>query len=74
MAESIGIERVQQLLAAGAQLVDVLPEEEYAEEHLPGALHLPLKKLEVRPKSRCDLALLVKDTKRCAVHMPYGPM
>jgi rhodanese-related sulfurtransferase len=36
---------VQRLVAAGAQLVEVLPRDEYDEEHLPGALHLPLKSL-----------------------------
>ncbi len=36
---------VQRLIDAGAQLVEVLPLEEYDEEHLPGALHLPLKSL-----------------------------
>ena len=29
--------------AAGAQLVDVLPEQEYADEHLPGAINIALK-------------------------------
>lgn len=28
-----------------AQVVDVLPSREYAEGHLPGAINLPLKKL-----------------------------
>jgi len=36
---------VQRLVAAGAQLVEVLPTDEYDEEHLPGALHLQLKAL-----------------------------
>ena len=30
------------------QLVEVLPKEEYDEEHLPGAVHLPLKQLDAR--------------------------
>ncbi len=30
----------------GAQLVDVLPREEYEEEHLPGAIDIPLKELD----------------------------
>jgi rhodanese-related sulfurtransferase len=30
----------------GAQLVDVLPREEYEEEHLPGAISIPLKELD----------------------------
>ncbi len=34
------------LLDTGAQLVEVLPREEYAEEHLRGAIHLPLKSLD----------------------------
>lgn len=44
----------QRLVEAGAQLVEVLPEHEYTEEHLPGALHLPLK----RPDADSARALL----------------
>jgi rhodanese-related sulfurtransferase len=33
---------VQRLVAEGAQLVDVLPSDEHAEAHLPGAISLPL--------------------------------
>jgi rhodanese-related sulfurtransferase len=29
----------------GAQVVEVLPQAEYEDEHLPGAINLPLKKL-----------------------------
>jgi rhodanese-related sulfurtransferase len=36
---------LQRLVAEGAQLVEVLPDDEYREEHLPGAIHLPLKSL-----------------------------
>lgn len=39
-------DEVQRLLEDGTQLVEVLPDHEYAEEHLPGALHLPLKRLD----------------------------
>src|SRR5215212_264107 len=45
MSEGIGIERLKELIAAGTQLVEVLPEQEFEEEHLPGAINLPLKKL-----------------------------
>ena len=38
-------ERVQQLLSEGAQLVEVLPQAEYEDEHLPGAINIPLKEL-----------------------------
>jgi len=36
-------DEVQRLIAAGAQLVEVLPSEEYANEHLPGARNIPLE-------------------------------
>ena len=36
---------VRKLLEEGAQLVDVLPQEEYGESHLPGAVNIPLKEL-----------------------------
>jgi rhodanese-related sulfurtransferase len=34
------------LVAGGAQLIEVLPATEYEEDHLPGALSIPLKKLD----------------------------
>ena len=37
---------VQALTAEGAQLVDVLPEQEFEEEHLPGAINMPLGLLD----------------------------
>jgi rhodanese-related sulfurtransferase len=46
MAEPIAYPRLRELLDQGAQLVEVLPEEEYREAHLPGAINLPLKKLD----------------------------
>jgi rhodanese-related sulfurtransferase len=38
----------------GAQLVEVLPEDEYREEHLPGAISLPLKQLTRETAGRLD--------------------
>jgi len=38
-------DEVRQLVEAGAQLVEVLPYDEYHEEHIPGAINLPLKAL-----------------------------
>lgn len=35
-------DELQRLLKDGAQLVEVLPPEEYADEHLPGAENIPL--------------------------------
>ena len=37
-------EQVQQLMRDGAQLIDLLPESEFAEEHLPGAINIPIAK------------------------------
>lgn len=37
---------VQRLIGQGAQLVEVLPADEYEEDHLPGAISLPLRQLE----------------------------
>ncbi len=36
---------VQRLRAERAQLVEVLPAAEYEDEHLPGAINIPLKEL-----------------------------
>jgi phage shock protein E len=46
MATPINRERVQQLVSEGAQLVEVLPRAEYDDEHLPGAITIPLKELD----------------------------
>jgi rhodanese-related sulfurtransferase len=45
LAQSVDRRAVQRLVAAGAQLVEVLPRDEFDDEHLPGALHIPLKSL-----------------------------
>jgi rhodanese-related sulfurtransferase len=45
MPTSIDLPELERLIAAGAQLVEALPEEEYREGHLPGAISLPLKQL-----------------------------
>ena len=46
MATTVARDEVHRLLAEGAQLIEVLPAEEFAEEHLPGAVNIPLKKLD----------------------------
>jgi phage shock protein E len=48
MADGIAVDRVRELIDGGAQLVEVLPEQEFEEEHIPGAINLPLKKLNAR--------------------------
>ena len=45
MPTPIDREQIQQLNAYGAALVEVLPPDEYEDEHLPGAANIPLKEL-----------------------------
>ena len=45
---------VQALMDGGAQIVEVLPREEFEEDHLPGAIHLPLRKIESEARRRLD--------------------
>jgi rhodanese-related sulfurtransferase len=42
------------MLPAGAQLVEVLPRREYDEEHLPGAISIPLRELSRATTSQLD--------------------
>jgi len=45
-ARVVDLPGVQELLQGGAQLLEVLPREEYEEMHLPDAIHIPLKELD----------------------------
>jgi rhodanese-related sulfurtransferase len=46
MPTTIDHDQVRELTAAGAQLVEVLARDEYEQEHLPGAISIPLKELD----------------------------
>lgn len=47
MPHDLEIDDVRDVLARdGAQLIEVLPSQEYEEEHLPGAINIPLKTLD----------------------------
>ena len=46
MAAKVTAEQVRELVDGGGQLLEVLPHEEYEEQHLPGAISLPLKQLD----------------------------
>ncbi len=48
MPTSIGRDKVQELVAAGAQLVEVLPAEDYEKEHIAGAVNIPNKEVAER--------------------------
>ncbi len=54
MPTEIDRHEVQRLLAEDAQLVDVLPAEEYAAEHIAGATSLPLKELDAEAAAQLD--------------------
>ncbi len=43
---------VQRLVRAGAQLIEVLPRDEYEDEHLPGAINIPLRDLDREAPAR----------------------
>ncbi len=47
MPTPIDRDEVQRLIAdESAQLVEVLPAPEYGDEHMPGAINIPLKELD----------------------------
>ena len=53
-AQVYSVSEVKQLLDQGAQLVDVLGEDEFEHDHLPGAINIPLKKLDATTAARLD--------------------
>jgi rhodanese-related sulfurtransferase len=52
--QRIDLTELKRLLDDGAQLVEVLPAEEYADEHLPGAINIPLKQLDAESAAQLD--------------------
>jgi rhodanese-related sulfurtransferase len=54
MPTRIEIGELRSLLDRGAQLVEVLPQEEYDEEHLPGAVNVPVKVLDAQTTAQLD--------------------
>ena len=55
MAAPIDRDRLREMLTRGAQLVEVLPAEEYREDHLPGAISIPLTELDRNRVAVLDL-------------------
>jgi rhodanese-related sulfurtransferase len=56
MPTPIDRDDVQRLLREErAQLVEVLPADEFEDEHLPGAINVPLKTLDARSTASLDL-------------------
>jgi rhodanese-related sulfurtransferase len=54
VAREIDREQVRRLMEQGAQVVDVLPAREYGEDHLPGAINLPLRRIETEANRVLD--------------------
>lgn len=55
MPTEIDRDDVQHLLREeAAQLVEVLPPEEYEDEHLPDAINLPLKSIDAKTTGQLD--------------------
>lgn len=54
MAGVIERDEVRRLMEQGAQLVEVLPKEEFEEEHLPGAINIPLRRIDDEATERLD--------------------
>lgn len=54
MPTELDLERLDQLLAEGAQVAEVLPEEDYNKAHLPGAISLPLRELTAERAEALD--------------------
>lgn len=54
MPRHIERERIPELTRGGAQLVEVLPAAEYDEEHLPGAINIPLRQIDREATQRLD--------------------
>lgn len=56
MPTTIDRDELLGLIKKGAQLVEVLPREEYEEEHLQGAVNVPLRRIDTEALERLDPA------------------
>lgn len=52
MAGRIERAEVARLMNQGGQLVEVLPEQEYQQEHIAGAVNIPLRRLDTEAPQR----------------------
>jgi rhodanese-related sulfurtransferase len=53
-SQVFSISEVNELLAQGTQLVDVLGEDDFEQDHLPGAINIPLKQLDEKTVAGLD--------------------
>jgi rhodanese-related sulfurtransferase len=54
MPVEIDRQEVRRLVERGAQLVEVLPSSEYDEDHLPGAVNVPLRRIDGQAEALLD--------------------
>ena len=54
MATAVRLPELHELIARNAQLVEVLPEADYCKAHLPGAINIPLKRLDASTAAVLD--------------------
>jgi rhodanese-related sulfurtransferase len=54
MPRVIERDEVRRLLEKGAQLVEVLPVDEFTEDHLPGAINMPLRRIDAEAGGSLD--------------------
>ena len=59
MPTGVMLAELETLIEEGAQVVEVLPDEEYSAWHLPGAINLPLKQLTAETAGVLDRARAV---------------
>ena len=53
-SQVFSVTEVKRLLKEGAQLVDVLGQDEFEHDHLPGAVNIPLKQLDEKTTRQLD--------------------
>jgi rhodanese-related sulfurtransferase len=54
MPSRVEFQEFSRLRDAGAQIVEVLPQDDYEWAHIPGAINLPLKELDGTTASTLD--------------------
>jgi rhodanese-related sulfurtransferase len=54
MATGIWLDQLLELIDRGAQIVEVLPADDYAPVHLPSAINLPLRHLDAQAVTALD--------------------
>ena len=54
MPKEVDRDELRRLVAGGAQLVEVLPPNEYAEDHLPEAINIPLGRIDAEAEKMLD--------------------